>query len=184
FEQKSAIAGPATGGVGMTGGEISGPLGVGAPDVTQTPSVGPVENQTPYQDKADDAKKGIDMAVMLMALGAGLMAMGLALLIMGKQMMATPATQAQGSMMMKIGAMMLMAGIAALAAGAMMANDSKKKGKEIGQESGQKDQGRIVEDCADEALGGAHCRPQPLAIPRTTVQEDVAVERKALTSGG
>lgn len=181
FEQKSTIAGPPTGGVGLTGGEVSGPLGVGAPDVTQTPSIGPVENQTPYQDKADDAKKGIDMAVMLMALGAGLMAMGMALLIMGKQMMANPVTASQGSMMMKIGAMMLMAGIAALAAGAMMANDSKKKGKEIGQQSGQKEQGRIVENCADDALGGDRCAPKPLDIPRSSVQEDVAVEREALT---
>lgn len=185
FEQKSTIAGPPTGGVGLTGGEFSGPLGVGAPDVTQAPSVGPVENQTPYQDKADDAKKGIDMAVMLMALGAGLMAGGLAMLLMGKQMMAAPdptgATKAQGSMLMKMGVMMLMAGIAALAAGAMMANDAKQKGKDIGQDSGQKEQGRVVENCADGALAGDRCRPEPIAIPRSTVQEDVAAERQALT---
>jgi hypothetical protein len=185
FEQKSAIAGPPTGGVGLTGGEFSGPLGVGAPDVTQAPAVGPVENQTPYQDKADDAKKGIDMAVLLMALGAGLMAGGLAMLLMGKQMLAAPdptgATKAQGSMLMKIGAMMLMAGLAALAAGAMMAQDAKQKGKDIGQESGQREQGRVVETCADDALAGDRCRPKPIAIPRSTVQEDVASERQALT---
>lgn len=185
FEQKSTIAGPPTGGVGLTGGEFSGPLGVGAPDVTQPPAVGPVENQTPYQDKADDAKKGIDMAVLLMALGAGLMAGGLAMLIMGKKMMAAPdptgATKAQGSMLMKVGAMMLMAGIAALAAGAMMANDAKQKGKDIRQESGQKEQGGLVVRCADDALAGDRCQPTPIAIPRTTVQEDVAAERQALT---
>jgi hypothetical protein len=79
--------------------------------------------------------------------------------------------------------MMLMAGIAALAAGAMMANDSKKKGKEIGRDSGQKEQGRVVERCADDALGGNRCAPKPIAIPRTTVQEDVAAERKALNGG-
>lgn len=187
FEQKSTIAGPSTGGVGMTGGELTGPLGVGAPDLTQ-PAVGPVENQTPYQDKADDAKKGIDMAVLLMALGAGLLAGGLAMLAMGKQMMAAPdptgATKAQGSALMKLGAVMMMAGIAALAAGAMMAQDSKKKGKEIGQESGQKEQGRVVESCANDAAVGNRCSPKPIAIPQTTVQEDVAAERKALTGAG
>ncbi|TBR25862.1 hypothetical protein EPO15_01390 [bacterium] len=188
FEQKSTIAGPGTGGVGLTGGEMSGPLGVGAPDVTQAPSVGPVENQTPYQDKADDAKKGIDTAVILMALGAALLAGGLAMLIMGKQMMAAPdptgATKAQGAALMKIGAVMMMAGIAALAAGAMMADDSKKKGRDIGQESGQKEQGRVIENCADEAAGGARCAPKRIDIPQSSVQEDVAAERKALTGGG
>jgi hypothetical protein len=87
---------------------------------------------------------------------------------------------APAAMLQKMGAMMLMAGIAAMAAGAMMAQDSKKKGKEVGRDSGQKEQGRIIEDCSDDALSQRRCTPKPLAAPGSTVRQDVAAERAAL----
>jgi len=85
----------------------------------------------------------------------------------------------QGKMMLMIGIGMIAAGTAMLAAAMMMAQSAKNAGNDIADRSGQKDQGRIVNECADQALNKTQCQPKPLEMPKSTVQEDVAKERNA-----
>lgn len=182
FDQNVASAGPSAGGIGLTGGETSGPLGAGAPDLTQ-PSVGPGVNQTPYQDKVDGAKKDNKTAMMMTLIGLMLLAAGAAAMMLGKKLMAAPdptgATQAMGANLVKLGKGLLVAGAAMLLMGLMQAKKAKEKGRQVAEEYGQPEQGAIIDGCADEATRPAECSPRRLTQPPTPVREAVALERQS-----
>lgn len=186
FEQTASrgLGTPISGG-GMSDG-TPGILGSGSPDLTQ-PSVGPGMNVTPYQDKVDDAKKGIDKAMMMKLLGLALMAMGAIMLMIGKAMMANPATLAVGKALMKIGMALIVAGILAMVMAGKAKDDAQKKAKKVGEESGQKEQGAVINDCADQAVMPQRCIAKPIDIPTNDVQGAVAAERNAtydINNGG
>lgn len=183
FDQRSSpnLGSPITGG-GMSTDATAGPLGSGAPDLTQ-PSVGPGMNVTPYQDKVDDAKKGIDKAMMMKLLGLALLAMGGIMIAIGKSMGAVP----PGPMLVKIGIALIVAGILMMVMAGKAKNDAQKKAKAVGEESGQKEQGAVINDCADQAVMPQRCIAKPIDIPTNDVQRAVAAERNAtydINNGG
>jgi hypothetical protein len=179
FEQNASV-GPKAGPIGLSGGESTGPLGAGAPDVTQ-PSVGPGENKTPYQDKVDKAKQDNKMAMMLTLLGLAMMGVGAALLMKAKAMAASPdpATKALAAKLAMAGKAALALGAAALIAGLMMSKKAKDNGDRIAKDYGQPEQGAIVNRCADQAVLPAECRPGRFAQPVTPVAEAAAAERES-----
>ncbi|MBI5243042.1 MAG: hypothetical protein HY922_05060 [Elusimicrobia bacterium] len=187
FEQQKA-AGPPLGGTGITSGNQVVPAGAGegAPDVTDAPPVNG-ENQTPYQDQLDDAKQQTNSAMMLMILGGVLIAAGLALIIFAKKLAATGFLSLTAMHYMIMGVALVIAGAGMMAMANMMAGAAKDKGKEIEDKYGQKDQGQIVEECADQALDKSNCKPHKVTPPTSTIKEDVAAERNAtysLQNGG
>lgn len=180
FDQNVASAGPSSGAIGLTGGETAGPLGTGAPDLTQ-PSVGPGVNKTPYQDKVDGAKKDNKAAMMMTLIGLMLLAAGAAAMMLGKKLMAAPdpATKAMGASLLKLGKGLLVAGAAMLLMGLMQAKKAKEKGRQVAEEYGQPEQGAIIDGCADEATRPVECSPRRLTQPPTPVREAVALERQS-----
>lgn len=173
FDQgKTATFGaPITGG-GMSTDAMAGPLGSGAPDLTQ-PSVGPGTNVTPYQDKVDDAKKGIDKAMMMKLLGLALMAMGAIMIAIGKSMVPP------NPMLVKIGIALIVAGLLAMVMSGKAKDDAQKKAKAVGEESGQKEQGAVINDCANQAVMPQRCIAKPIDIPTNDVHGAVEAERNA-----
>ena len=177
FDQ--AVTGPAAGAIdagGLSTGETV-PLGSGAPDLTQ-PSVGSGTNVTPYQDKVDDAKKGIDKAMMMKLLGLALMAMGGIMIAIGKSMAGTP-NAAMGATLVKIGIAMIVAGMLAMAMAGKAKDDAQKKAKQVGEESGQKEQGAVIDDCAGQAVMPQRCIAKPIEIPTNDVHGAVEAESNA-----
>jgi hypothetical protein len=129
---------------------------------------------------AGQAKIDIGNALIAMA---GIPYIGEALAAAGQSLVtAGTAELSQGKMMLMMGIGLIAAGTAMLAAAMMMAQAAKGAGKDIADKSGQKDQGQIVNECADQALDKTHCQPKPIPQHNTTVQEDVAKERDATYS--
>lgn len=182
FDQAAGAAG-SIGGIGLSGGEVLGPLGGGAPDLTEAPSVGPTENKTPYQDKVDNAKQNIAMALALVMLGLMLMAVGAMVLMYAKGLLAVPeptqATKVLAAKLMKFGIMLLAAGALALAAGGAAALMAKQKGKEVSDGYGQPEQGDIIDSCAGQAVKPKKCKAPGVAQPVTPVHEAVVAESTA-----
>lgn len=183
FDQsQSASAGESIGGSGLSGGEVMGPIGSGAPDLT-APSVGPSENKTPYQDKVDKAKQGINMAIVLVMLGLALLAMGAMVMIYAKSMMAAPdptgASKIMGAKLMMMGKILLVAGAAAVAAGIAAAMMAKGKGKDVADDYGQEDQGRVIDSCSGQAIRPKRCAAPNVQQPGNSVHEDVTAESTA-----
>ncbi|MBI5595634.1 MAG: hypothetical protein HY928_06030 [Elusimicrobia bacterium] len=176
FEQAKSIGGAGLSADAMPNTGLSG----GAPDVTAAPSTGPGENKTPYQDKVDDAKKKNGMTKMMLILGALLLAAGAALLVMAQGDL-EPATK---TMLTNIGYALLGAGAAMVLAGFMMGRQAKDDGKAVADQYGQTEQGAVIEDCADQALGKRDCAPKAVEQPKTTVGTAAAAEREAGNSLG
>ena len=186
FEQKQTLGGASPiGGAGMSTGQAV-PLGSGAPDMT-APGVGTGENKTPYQNKVDDAKKGIDMAMILTLLGLALLAAGAVALMISKMLMAQAAAagvlppaaaalKAKAAMAKMIGIALIIAGAAAIAAGLMMKKKAQDKAKDVAEESGQKDQGKVIHSCADQAVAPMSCNPPAVDQPGNSVHNDVVAE--------
>ena len=180
FEQSSALseAGP-VGGAGVSAGQAV-PLGTGAPDVT-APSVGPGENKTPYQKKVDEAKKGIDMAKMLTILGIVLLAVGAAMLVAAEVMLASDPSEATKALALQLkdwGIKLLIAGALALAAGLVMKRMAQDKAKDVADQSGKQDQGRVINACADQAVAPMSCNPPAVDQPANGVHAAVEAEGK------
>lgn len=182
FDQSAGAAG-SIGGIGLSGSEVLGPLGGGAPDLTEAPSVGPAENKTPYQDKVDKAKQNIAMALALVMLGLMLLAAGAMVLMYAKGLLAVPeptaATKALAAKLTKVGLMLLVAGAAAVAAGGAVALMAKRKGKEVSDGYGQPEQGGIIDSCAGQAVKPKKCRAPGVVQPVTPVHEAVVAESTA-----
>ena len=145
FDQGKTIGGELS---GIEGEGIVVPPGNGAPDgiASGAPDVGTGVNATPYQGAADAAKSQSDSAQNMKATSIALIAAGTALLL--------AATQAGFPLNIILAAI----GGALMAAGAMMAmmagqmgDNAKKQGDTIEDSYGQKDQGQIVDECADQA---------------------------------
>lgn len=178
FDQAAGTAG-SIGGDGLSGGEVVGPLGGGAPDLTTAPSVGPAENKTPYQDKVDKAKQNIAMALALVMLGLMLLAVGAMVLMYAKAVAALPGGQPKAAKLVKVGIMLLAAGAAAVAAGSAVALMAKQKGKEVSDGYGQPEQGDIIDSCAGQAVKPKKCKAPGVAQPATPVHEAVVAESTA-----
>lgn len=144
------------------------PVGGGAPDLTSVPNPDLGRNVTPFQNKLDNAKKGMDMGKLLGMIGMMLMLAGIALLAMAKSL---PGPWQKPAMI--AGIMMIIAGIAMMSMGKKKANDAKDKGKQIEQKDGQKEQGELVQDCADAAAARQDCRPNPIRERQNTIRDDI-----------
>lgn len=145
FDQGKTIGGELQ---GIEGDGIIVPPGNGAPDgiASGAPDVGTGVNATPYQGAADAAKSQSDSAQNMKATSLALIAAGTALLLAATQagFPANIILAAIGGALMAAGAMMaMMAG--------KMGDNAKKQGDTIEDSYGQKDQGKIVDECADQA---------------------------------
>ncbi|HAH05054.1 MAG TPA: hypothetical protein DCM05_00790 [Elusimicrobia bacterium] len=109
-------------------------------------------------------------------LGAGIVAAGQAMVTAGTALVT------EGQQMLMIGMGMIAAGGGMLAAGLMMAMAAKGQGDAIDKNYGQKDQGQVIDECADQAVNKENCRPSTVNQPGNTIQEDVAAERNATYS--
>jgi hypothetical protein len=162
FEQQASQGASGTGaGTGSMPASVA-PVGTGsgASDVTETPSVGGSGNQTPYQSNLDDAKKKTGSALMLTIFGGILLAIGTALVIFAKNLAATGIGSLAASHWMMIGIALILAGLGMLIAGVVMSNSAKNEGRTIANQYGQKDQGKIVDECADQAVKKENCKPK------------------------
>ncbi len=182
FDQGKSIGGNLT---GIGGDGMVVPPGNGAPDgvSNSVPDVGPGVNQTPYQNQVDNAKNAGDQAAALKNLGMMMLAIGAMLCALGMALMGNHTT-------FPIGYMLLGAGMALIAMGMMMlmmsgkqADAAKGQGKNIDNQYGQKDQGQIVDTCADQAANNGtktdNCKAQaPQVDGRNTVHQDVETESK------
>ncbi len=173
FEQTKSVGGA---GLSAEAAPNTG-LGSGAPDLT-APSVGPGENKTPYQEKVDDAKKGIDMAKMLTILAIVLMGIGVILLAFAKKLaaMIDPASKTLALKLQLLGAGLLLGGIVALAAGQAMKKKAQDEGKSVADQAGQKAQGDIIDKCADQATAPMSCVPPDVDQPANGVHAAVEAE--------
>lgn len=175
FDQKMTIggAGLASDAVPNTG--LSG----GAPDLTSSaPALPAGENKTPYQKQVDDAKQKNGMTKMMLILGALLIAAGLTLLALAEAEVLT------GEWLKPVAYALIGAGAALVLAGFLMGQQAKDDGKQVADQYGQKDQGAVIEDCAEQALGKSDCAPKAVEQPKTTVHEAVEAESKAGYSAG
>jgi len=192
FDQGRTIGGELSGVMEGTG--IVVPPGNGAPGAGVTnngveplappPNVGPGENVTPYQGNLDRARN-LDnqagqnkmMGMMMLALGAVLIAIGMSLL--GTVPPIGAALIGMGAALVGMGMMMLMMS-------QQQGQQAQGQGQEIREDYGQEDQGGVIDDCADQAVGSgtkaADCNPSTTTadfnqqINANNVQQAVEVE--------
>lgn len=173
----------------LPGGEVDfnppivAPIGAGAVDPAVS-GMGPGMNLTPYQGSLNAAKKLGDTAGRFKKLG-------LLMAVLGATLIAVAAYIATIPMMMTVAVMIGAVGAAVIAMGLMfmnmagqMAAQAKSVGNTISNAFQQRDQGEIVNECVDQALGSGapmdSCTPATTTgRPSTTVREDVAAERNA-----
>lgn len=159
------------------------PMGPGATDITmpEEPRLQPDAHGrdiTPYQpalnnalNMAAQAGKMKKISMMLIAIGIVLIAIGIA-------------TLPWGAILIGIGAMLLGMGIMMMMMANMMAQQAKQMANQIKNMEGQLNQGKIVDECTDQALADGTppeaCRPQTTAPPMdTTIKQDVEKERSS-----
>ena len=82
-------------------------------------------------------------------------------------------------MLVKVGIAMIVAGLLAMVMAGKAKDDAQKKAKAVGEESGQKEQGAVIEDCADQAVMPQRCIARPIDIPTNDVHGAVEAERTA-----
>lgn len=161
-------------------------LSGGAP-MTDMKSISNPMNVTPYQNQVDKAKKESKDSKVLMIIGAILLALGGIMMLIGKKLAADPFTAPQGKALMIVGLLMMIAGGVLLAVGAAKGNSAKKRGDDVAERSGQKDQGAQLNHCADQAMNKQDCESREVRQLRgdqSTVREAVARERNASYSLG
>jgi len=183
FEQTSAIGQPGQP-IGISGLESSAYTGLetGPSTIQPSQSAIPARNVTPYQPDVNKAQNESNTAKILMIMGAILLGMGTMLAALGMHMMNNPFTIAEGKVLLVIGLGMVAGGITMIAVGMSQGQSAKSRGNKIASQSGQQEQGRVINECADQATGKQNCAPQPIRAPKSTVQEDVAAERNATFS--
>ncbi|TBR24918.1 hypothetical protein EPO15_03100 [bacterium] len=179
FDQGKSIGGNLA---GIDGDGIVVPPGSGVQD-PGVPDMPPGTNVTPYQSDMDAAKGKGDQAAALKKLGMMMLAIGAALVAMGLALMGNHTTFPIGWALLGAGLALIAMGMMMLGMSANMANQAKNDGKKIADESGQKDQGEIVDECADQATNQGtkvdNCsaqKPDQVAHPDTSVHEAVEAE--------
>lgn len=179
FDQGKSIGGNLA---GIDGDGIVVPPGSGIQD-PGVPDLPPGTNVTPYQSDMDAAKGKGDQAAALKQLGMMMLAIGAALVAMGLALMGNHTTFPIGWALLGAGLALIAMGMMMLGMSANMANQAKNDGKKIADDSGQKDQGQIVDECADQATNQgtkvANCKavaPDQVTSPSTDVHEAVEAE--------
>lgn len=179
FDQGKSIGGNLA---GIDGDGIVVPPGSGVQD-PGVPDLPPGTNVTPYQSDIDAAKGKGDQAAALKQLGMMMLAIGAALVAMGLALMGNHTTFPIGWALLGAGLALIAMGMMMLGMSANMASQAKNDGKKIADQSGQKDQGDIVDQCADQATNQGtkvdNCsaqKPDQVANPNTNVKEAVEAE--------
>lgn len=179
FDQGKSIGGNLS---GIDGDGIVVPPGSGIQD-PGVPDLPPGTNVTPYQSDMDAAKGKGDQAAALKQLGMMMLAIGAALVAMGLALMGNHTTFPIGWALLGAGLALIAMGMMMLGMSANMASQAKNDGKKIADQSGQKDQGEIVDECADQATNQgtkvANCtaqKPEQVSNPNQNVHEAVEAE--------
>jgi hypothetical protein len=145
FDQGKTIGGELQ---GIEGEGIVVPPGNGAPDglASGAPDVGPGMNATPYQGAVDAAKSQTDSAQNMKTTSLALIAAGTALLLA-----AAKASFPVNIILAAIGGALMAAGAMMAMMAGKMGDNAKKQGDHVEDTFGQKDQGQVIDTCADQA---------------------------------
>lgn len=179
FDQGKSIGGNLA---GIDGDGIVVPPGSGITD-PGVPDLPPGTNVTPYQSQMDSAKGMGDQAAALKKMGMMLLAIGAALVAAGLALMGNHTTFPIGWALLGAGLALIAMGMMMLGMSADMAKQAQNQGKNIDEQYGQKDQGEVVDQCAQEATTQGtktdNCsaqKPDAVANPDTSVKEAVEAE--------
>jgi len=177
FDQRATIGDAEPFAPAGTGSSIGG-IGVDPGGPLDIRDVGPSQNVTPFQNDVDNAQSETSNARILTIVGGILLGIGLALAAIGYRMMSNPFTLPQGQALLAIGLAMAATGGMMLIMGMMQANSAGNRGDRIAEESGQQDQGGVINGCADQALGEQECS-NDFFQPTSSVQADVQAESES-----
>ncbi|MBI5595739.1 MAG: hypothetical protein HY928_06580 [Elusimicrobia bacterium] len=184
FDQGKSIGGNLA---GIDGDGIVMPSGGGAPGLESgVPDLPPGTPMSPYQSEMDTAKGMGDQAAALKTLGMMMLAIGASLVAMGLALMGNHTTFPIGYALLGAGLALIAMGMMMLGMSANMAKQAQDQGKKVDEQYGQKDQGAIVDDCANQAttqgVKADDCKaqkPPQVENPNPDLKEAIEAERNA-----